>query len=165
MNQDNQNRTGSSVEDYYKLFRDQIVHEDNLINNRTNWLLAAQGLLFAAFGVLVNTSKGFSHVPSKVKLLMNVIPAVGIFVTIFTFLSVLGAALAMRDIKKDWKKISKKWEEQKIDIVLPPLQCKGASKWLGFVAPFFIPGIFIAAWLVIWIEPLVCCLYRCVVGH
>jgi len=74
MNQDNQNHTRTSVEDY-KLFREQIVHEDNLINNRTNWLLAAQGLLFAAFGVLVNTSKGFSPVPSKVKLLMNVIPA------------------------------------------------------------------------------------------
>jgi hypothetical protein len=145
MNQDNRNNTKSSVEDYYKLFRDQIVHEDNLINNRTNWLLAAQGLLFAALGVLIKTPEG-GAVSSKVKLLMNVIPAVGISVTIFTFLSVLGAAMAMCDIKE-------KWAEQRIDANLPPLQCKDTPRRLGFAAAFLIPVIFIVAWLVIWFEP------------
>ena len=156
---------GTSVEHYYKLFRDQIVHEDNLINNRTNWLLAAQGLLFAAFGVLVNTSKGFSQVPSRVKLLMNVIPAVGIFVTIVTLLSVLGAVIAMGDIVREWEKTKNKLKgEGEIDANIPPIQCKGISKRLGFVAPFFIPGIFIVAWFVILIYPLMCYFYRCVVG-
>ena len=156
MNQDKQNNNNTSVK-YYKLFREQIVHEDNLINNRTNWLLAAQGLLFAAFGVLVNTSEGCSPVPFKLKLLMNVIPAVGIFVTIFTLLSVLGAVIAMDDIKKDWKKLG-------IDANLPLLQCEDTPRLLGFAAPFFIPGIFIVAWLVIWIEPLMCYFCRCVSG-
>ena len=156
---------GTEVENYYKLFRDQIVHEDNLINNRTNWLLAAQGLLFAAFGVLVGTSEGCSPVPSKVKFLMNVIPAVGIFVTIFTLLSVLGAVIAMGDIGREWEKTKNKLKEKgEIDANIPPIQCKGISKRLGFVAPFFIPGIFIVAWLVILIYPLMCYFYHCVLG-
>ena len=156
---------GTSVENYYKLFRDQIVHEDNLINNRTNWLLAAQGLLFAAFGVLVGMSEGCSPVPSKVKFLMNVIPAVGIFATIFTLLSVLGAVIAMGDIKEKWEETKNKLKgEGEIDDNIPLIQCKGISKRLGFVAPFFIPGIFIVAWFVILIYPLMCYFYRCVLG-
>ncbi len=157
MNQDNRNNAKSSVEDYYKLFRDQIVHEDNLINNRTNWLLAAQGLLFAALGVLIRELEGGVTVSFKVKLLMNVIPAVGISVTIFTFLSVLGAMMAMCDIKE-------KWEEQRIDAKLPPLQCKDAPRRLGFAAPILIPVTFVVAWLVIWFEPLICSFCRCVLG-
>jgi hypothetical protein len=161
MNQGKKNNNKTSEADYYKLFRDQIEHEDDLINNRTNWLLAAQGLLFAAFGVLIKTSEGCSPVPSKVKLLMNVIPAVGIFVTIFTFLSVLGAVISMHDIKKDWKK---RGIDANLDANLPLLQCEGTPRLLGFIAPFSIPVIFIVAWLVILIEPLMCCFCRCVSG-
>ena len=37
-----------STEDYSKAIREMIAHEDDLLNNRMNWLLAVQGLLFTA---------------------------------------------------------------------------------------------------------------------
>lgn len=37
----------------YALFRGYLEHEDDLINHRITWSIATQGLLFAAFGILV----------------------------------------------------------------------------------------------------------------
>lgn len=36
--------------EFFKQTRDQIKHEDNLINNRVTWLIAVQAFLFAAYG-------------------------------------------------------------------------------------------------------------------
>ena len=151
MSQESQFDIRKKAEEYYKLSREQIVHEDNLINNRTNWLLAGQGLLFAAFGVVFDNTKGLEAVPAKVAFLMKVFPPVGILLTVFTFLSVLGAALAMDSIKVDWEKRLEQMSVPEIETYLPPAQCKGCPKYLGFVGPFLIPIMFVAAWIAIWI--------------
>ncbi|MHC4396736.1 MAG: RipA family octameric membrane protein [Planctomycetota bacterium] len=156
MSQESPSDILKKAEEYYKLARKQIVHEDNLINNRTNWLLATQGLLFAAFGVVVDNVE---TVPAEGKLLMYVFPLVGIFLTVITFLSVLGAALAMKNIKADWEEQLKQMSVSEFKIDLPPVQCEGWPKRLGFAGPFLIPTIFAAAWITIWIRvahPLLC---------
>lgn len=38
--------------DYAEAVRTMIAHEDDLLNNRMNWLLVVQGLLFAGLGSL-----------------------------------------------------------------------------------------------------------------
>lgn len=35
----------------YKLIRDEIVHEDNLMSNRLNWFTASQAFLFTALAI------------------------------------------------------------------------------------------------------------------
>ena len=46
---------------YYKIIRSQIEHEDNLINQRLSWFVAAQAFLFSAYAILLNA-------PSQVRL-------------------------------------------------------------------------------------------------
>lgn len=149
MNQVNESHTNKAAREYYKLAREKIVHEDNLVNNRTNWLLAAQGLLFAAFGVVVDFIKAGKPVPHEVKFLMKVFPWVGIFIAFFAFLSVLGAILAMKGINADWDTRIKEMSAAGVKIMLPHLQCEKCPKVFGLAAPFFIPPLFICAWLVI----------------
>jgi hypothetical protein len=42
--------------DLYKLLRNQIEHEDEVINNRLTWSLTAQGFLFVAYSALLGLS-------------------------------------------------------------------------------------------------------------
>jgi hypothetical protein len=39
---------------YYEIIRSQIEHEDNLINQRLSWFVAAQAFLFSAYAILLN---------------------------------------------------------------------------------------------------------------
>ena len=39
-------------EDFYKLIRGQIEHEDNLIGTRLNWFMASQSFLFSAYAIV-----------------------------------------------------------------------------------------------------------------
>ena len=38
---------------YYQIIRSQIEHEDNLINQRLSWFVAAQAFLFSAYAILL----------------------------------------------------------------------------------------------------------------
>ena len=140
------------AKEYYQLARDQIVHEDNLINNRTNWFLAVQGLLFTAFGVVVDIIKDGKPVPPEVKFLMKIFPPVGILLAVCTILSVLGAVISMSYIRTDWETRFKEMSAQDTKITLPPLQCEKCPRVLGLVSSFLIPVIFTIAWLAIWIK-------------
>ena len=105
MKQSSSNETDPSAKDYFELFRDKIVHEDDLINNRTNWLLGFQGLLFTAYGILFKTSTtshGDKEALASTVVLIDTIPIVGIFISVITILSVLGAVITMHQTKKDW---------------------------------------------------------------
>ena len=152
MNQVNESPTNKAARKYYELAREQIVHEDNLINNRTNWLLAAQGLLFAAFGVVVDIIKEGKPVPHEVEFFMKVFPPVGILLAVFAFLSVLGAILAMKSINADWDTRLEEMSAPDVKIMLPPLQCEKCPRLFGLVAPFLIPPLFIVAWIVIQLK-------------
>lgn len=40
------------VEKLYQIYRDYLIHEDDLMNQRSTWHLLIQGFLFATFGAL-----------------------------------------------------------------------------------------------------------------
>lgn len=47
---DDNNYTPKRVEEIFSLYRDYLKHEDNLINQRTTWLITIQSFLIATFG-------------------------------------------------------------------------------------------------------------------
>jgi hypothetical protein len=74
---------------YYQIIRSQIEHEDNLINQRLSWFVAAQAFLFSAYAILLNA-------PSQVRLqsfatqqeiLFFLIPLVAIGVSILIYIN------------------------------------------------------------------------------
>src|SRR5215471_18834752 len=38
--------------DLYRALREQLTHEDNLVNHRLMWLILSEGLLFTAYGTV-----------------------------------------------------------------------------------------------------------------
>jgi hypothetical protein len=38
--------------DLYRALREQLTHEDNLVNHRLMWLILSEGLLFTAYGTI-----------------------------------------------------------------------------------------------------------------
>lgn len=85
----------------YKILRDYVVHEDNLINNRLGWLLTSQGLLFSAFALSLdkNTKSidvGILHIS---------IFLVGIVMGIISFTIVLQARLAIEGLHSIWNEV------------------------------------------------------------
>src|SRR5918996_5606681 len=87
---------------YYQIIRSQIEHEDNLINQRLSWFVAAHAFLFSAYAILLNA-------PSQVRLksfatqqdiLFSLIPLVAIGVSILIYITVIAAMLAMANLRR-----------------------------------------------------------------
>jgi hypothetical protein len=152
MNQSSSNQTGPSVKDYFELFREKIVHEDDLISNRTNWLLGFQGLLFTAYGILFESSTT-SHADKEPLIstdaLIHAIPIAGIFISVMTILSVLGAVITMHQTKKDWTNWTNRESSRSTKEKFPEVMTTRFPMVLGFVSPFGIPIFFIVAWIMI----------------
>jgi hypothetical protein len=150
---------------HFTTFREYRVREHELLNHRITWNLAIQGFLFATYGFslqklaevqanavgegatiaqAVNQLQGIS----QLSVLLRTIPWLGMFMSIFVLLAVLGAKLSLEQLGEDWKKIEFKYPEEPF---LPSPAGGGVpmAVRLGFYAPLAIPAIFVAAWFYI----------------
>jgi hypothetical protein len=115
--------------DYYQIIRSQIEHEDNLINQRLSWFVAAQAFLFSAYAILLNA-------PSQVRLqsfatqqeiLFSLIPLVAIGVSILIYITVFAAMLATANLTR----LLKTDMNEKDSASLPPVQGYRQTLLLG----------------------------------
>jgi len=151
--------------EHYKIFRDYMQREDELINYRINWNLAIQGFLFATYGFSLQKlaevqSKALIEKGSEaalrlgsyadvnhLKALVAVIPWVGGVMAFVVWLAVWGAKMALRQLDTDWNDIRK--IKYPAEPFLPGMTGGGvpSAVSLGFYAPLAIPLIFVLAWL------------------
>jgi hypothetical protein len=103
-----------------KDFIEMSRHEDNLVNHRLTWLLASQGLFFAGYGISVNPLK-------------SLLPPVGIAVSLFILLGIIGAAKAMKLMAEAVKR--------------KHLGISSFTTWLGLLTALGLPTVLIAGWL------------------
>jgi hypothetical protein len=93
---------------YYRIFRDYLKHEDALINHRLQWNLTIQAFLFATYGFCLqklldsNPSGHPVEVAILAKVTYVVLPLVGVFVAIVSFLGTLAARKAITQLEDDW---------------------------------------------------------------
>ena len=148
----------------FRIFRDYIEHEDDLINQRATWNVTIQGFLFAAFALIVQSRVQATEIDHTASMLMQLtayglIPVVGFFVGFFSFLSTFAARSAIERLQQDydvhvlgaWSRVN--WdscEQRRLRIrpVLPKITGGGAKKAaiLGFALPHCIPLVFVFAW-------------------
>src|SRR5579872_1995260 len=136
-----------SALDTYKLFRDRIEHEDNLIVQRLSWLVASQSFLFTAYAI---TTNGLTSVDPKLAggfaeqagLLFRLIPTVAICVALLIYISILAALKAIRQIRRIY-------QSKPIPPDLPPIQTGATTRLLGLSAPLLLPVLFVSVWLVL----------------
>ena len=131
----------------YRLFRDRIEHEDNLIVQRLSWLVASQAFLFTAYAI---TTNGLNSLDPKLAgrfleqatLLFRLIPTVAISVAVLIDISILAALRAIRQIRR-------LYQTKSISPDLPPIQTSATTRLLGLSAPLLLPLLFVSVWLVL----------------
>ena len=115
----------------------QIEHE--LINRKLTWLLSSQSILFAALAFVVGKDVPQAHHD----LFFNIVPMLGMSISLLILIGVLMAVAAKVVCWKDYNRISHSVERQPF----------GVRNWITFLAlmpDIFMPIAFIVSWWWIW---------------
>jgi hypothetical protein len=122
----------------YETFCKEIYREDELINERTNWLLASQSIFFAAVA--------FSN--GKMESLPVIIMALlGLFTSLSFFISIRAA---IKSIKRYRDRLLETCKPHCTDIAcFPQLDRDPGNLEAGFVAPKVVPLFFAIGWLIL----------------
>jgi hypothetical protein len=131
----------------YRVFRDRIEHEDNLIIQRLSWLVASQSFLFTAYAITTNGLSGLDpklagRFVEQAGLLFRLIPTVAIGVALLIYISILAALKAIRQIRY-------LYQLKALPADLPPIQTSATTRLLGLFAPLLLPLLFVSVWLVL----------------
>src|SRR5918998_3991634 len=131
--------------EYYQLIRSQIEHEDNLINQRLSWFVAAQAFLFSAYAILLNAppqvrSQKFA---TQQEILFSLIPLVAIGASILTYITVIAAMLAMANLRR----LLERHMNEEESALLPPVQGYRQTLLLGQASPILMPFLFMVSWI------------------
>jgi len=128
----------------------QINHEDELIGVRVSWLVFSQSFLFGTFAALVGQKSGVGPEAGAVRLLLTLIPLVGILLPVLVLLAVGAATYAIWQWRAEHDRIFKMAEAKELD--WPELKHRGLVSLMGHLLPIVGSVGFLLAWLVILIE-------------
>jgi hypothetical protein len=135
----------------FGLYRDRMMHEDNLLNHRSTWHLVIQGFLFGTLGVLLKPGK-CSDPPNAMCVLYQRLPfvvgGVGVLVSIFAWLSLHAAHIAIERLDREWREKKMRYDP---GCLLPGLAGAGSTsaRILGKLHGLLIPLTTGTAWALI----------------
>ena len=132
------------TKDTYERYCREIDKEDNLIDQRLNWLIASQSLLFAALSLSDKPITGF---------MVWIIPIVGMGVSFVVGESVRGAVASLNQYRNNLiKACPKEWDKEKC---FPQLHRDQKNLYRGLVSPRALPWLFLGAWTVVLLMVLI----------
>jgi hypothetical protein len=140
-----------SQREIFQLLRDQIEHEDSVIDHRTNWLLVLQGFLVVAYVTgLANASLTLSQRTT----LVAVLCVSGITLSFFALLSLGAANLHLAALVRLWEhpKDDESGEIKGLRADFPPVIGKG--KWVivnGGFGSMGTAALLMAVWISLFI--------------
>ena len=127
----------------------EIRHEDGLISQRVTWLVISQSFLFGTFATLVGQRTVVGAATGAVKLLLILIPIVGVFLPLLVLVAMGAASFAMRQWRAERDRICEMPEAKQLD--WPRLKQRKMVSLLGQLLPVAVSVGFLLAWLVILI--------------
>ncbi|HVE41693.1 MAG TPA: hypothetical protein VNM14_17505 [Planctomycetota bacterium] len=122
---------------FYNHLRARVEHEDNLIVNRSLWLMAAQSFLFTAYAIAMNGPEDRRH-----GILLRLLPLVAVISSAMIFVGVAAAVRAMVWLRGALRE--RVPDESRLG--LPPLQTPGGVN-AGLAAPLLLPPVFVVVWV------------------
>ena len=128
----------------YLFFREEMRHEDDLINQRVSWLIGSQAFLLGGFATLVNAA-GNTPTSSLDKLkgvMVEGLPIAGILAVLAGYSTILAAVIHVNSIRPYMRYRRFKQMPSLYDWHLLPRR-------LGMLGPLVTPLIFVAFWIVI----------------
>ena len=131
--------------DYYRIYRGQVEHEDNLVGSRISWFVTSQSFLFSAFAIIaggIQTTTAQGALESK-HVLLVLIPSLAIATSILILLAILSGVAAMHKLRQEYAAVRRQTD----DSLLPPLQGSQSTRATGIAAPLLLPMLFMAVWV------------------
>ena len=126
----------TEMNEVYNRYRQELAHEDSLINQRLNWHFTAQAFLFAALAISMKESMdAFTKLTILVGLISSVFILVSVVAAICAFVSCrhyLTQIEALKAVRENYPQLNR-------------------SEWIipvGFAAPVGLPVIFIVGWAI-----------------
>lgn len=154
--------------DIYKVFRSYEEHENELLNQRTSWLITVQSVLLATFGFSLQKWLEVTHKSAELdgkiqavakaildkqlvdfKDFLIALAAIGVTTGVVSFMSIRTAITAQESLRSLWEKAHAKRPEV-TRMNLPELS-GGGDKWASKYGGYFasaLPVIFVGLWLV-----------------
>jgi hypothetical protein len=131
----------------YLFFREEMRHEDNLINQRVSWLISSQAFLLVGFATLIGA--GPNTLAASLSGLRNSmllgLPIAGILGVVTNYVTILAAVWHVRGIRKLLANRS-------------AARMPSLHNWhtplarMGFFGPLSAPLIFLGFWIVILVN-------------
>jgi len=140
------------LKDIYIMLREQIEHEDQLIDHRVNWLLVSQGFLLVSYTTLVNLA-----VKKEIPIyLIFIVAGLAILLNIFSLIGIAASFLYMTDLEKFWIQTQSTVNDQE-DLIpfkkFPPLLGKTKYQIInGGFGSTLTPIVFSIAWILLLIN-------------
>lgn len=121
--------------------REEIRHEDNLLNQRISWLVSSQSFLLTGFAIALNgpMQAKFVRYEHLAVALISWIPVVGILISLIGEITILAGLLHMWQIRR----LSGMFHQAN----LPGVQGTRWTRWLGLCGPAVTPLIFLVVWI------------------
>lgn len=136
----------------YKLYRDYMKHEDDLLNQRTTWHLLIQGFLFTTLGVIGEWQN--PHGEDRLYLLRGflvyILVLAGLVIAVAASISVNAANDAIEALYKKWQRVLITYQRESKNL-LPEIAGGGdaTARDSGKRPTVWIPRVLIAAWILI----------------
>ncbi len=128
----------------------QINHEDDLIGVRVSWLVISQSFLFGTFVALVGQKGMVGPEAGAVRLLLTLIPLVGMLLPVLVLVAVGAATYAIWQWRVEHDRICKMAEAKQLDCLY--LKHRRLVSLMGHLLPIVGAVGFLLAWLAILIE-------------
>jgi hypothetical protein len=134
-------------DDFYKMIREQIEHEDNLIAQRLSWYVAAQSFLFSGYAISLNAPAqgAFPRFSEQTRLLNVMIPLVAIGSCVAIYITILAGVIALRNLRQRMEKETDGGGFGHF----PPVQGATLTRRMGLAAPVGLPPLFGVVWVVL----------------
>jgi hypothetical protein len=114
-------------------YAERLKFEHELINRRVTWLLTAQTILFAAYGVALGKTAGW---------FLKTVAVTGAAIAILVFIGILAAFAAKYCTWQDFKNTPINTSEQ--------FWVRTWITYIGFIPEFTLPWVFTIAWWVLF---------------
>ncbi len=131
------------------LIASKIAHEDNLVGQRTTWLVMSQSFLFGAFTALVVEMNRAGPPGPMAKLLRIVIPLVGVLLPFLVLSAVCAATFALSCWRAERARILTMPEARDLD--WPEVDHR-VVRLAGQLLPLATAIGFLLAWVVILVQ-------------
>lgn len=146
-------KNNEDILELYHIYREQVVHENNLYNNRITWLLTLNGFLFAGIGFLVQFQLNQENDRNQYLALMIGVGTcfLGIYLSAISNNVLSHCRKVLDKLRTDWKTLQK--QDQRIINLGPyfphPSGGDGTLQATGIYRSAYIPRALIVNWL--WI--------------